>query len=168
MNTDQTRIGETTSQATDCYDQTPVEPLARGETTSRVIGAAFEVHNVLGYGFLEKVYQRAMQVELIKRGSTAEMENPIKVRYKNAVVGEYYADLLVDRCVIVEIKVARSYNPEDEAQILNELKATGMKVGMLVNFGRERVQYKRLVLVSSVSIGGQNIISPVNFRVGER
>ena len=103
------------------------------------------MHNVLGYGFLEKVYQRAMQVELIKRGSTAEMENPIKVRYKNAVVGEYYADLLVDRCVIVEIKVARSYNSEDEAQILNELKATGMKVGMLVNFGRERVQYKRLV-----------------------
>jgi GxxExxY protein len=110
-------------------DQTLMEPLARGETTSRVIGAAFEVHNVLGYGFLEKVYRRAMQVELIKRGSTAEMENPIKVLYKDAVVGEYYADLLVDRCVIVEIKVARCYNPEDEAQILNETESNGHESG---------------------------------------
>jgi GxxExxY protein len=126
-------------------DQTRMEVLAHGETTSRIIGAAFEVHNVLGYGFLEKVYQRAMQVELIKRGSSAETETPIHVLYKNAVVGEYYADLLVDRCVIVEIKVARSYNPADEAQLLNELKATGMKVGMLVNFGRERVEHKRMV-----------------------
>jgi GxxExxY protein len=117
-----------------------MEPLARGETTFRVIGAAFEVHSVLGYGFLEKVYQRAMQVEIIKRGSSAEMESSIKVLYKNAVVGEYYTDLLVDGGVIVEIKVARSYNPEDEAQVLNELKATGMRVGMLVNFGRERVE----------------------------
>jgi GxxExxY protein len=105
-------------------DQTRMELLAHGETTSRIIGAAFEVHNVLGYGFLEKVYQRAMQVELTKRGSTAETEASIQVLYKNAVVGEYYSDLLVDGCVIVEIKVARSYNPEDEAQLLNELKAT--------------------------------------------
>jgi GxxExxY protein len=126
-------------------DRTRMEPLARGETTFRVIGAAFEVHSVLGYGFLEKVYQRAMQVEIIKRGSSAEMESSIKVLYKNAVVGEYYADLLVDGCVIVEMKVARSYNPEDEAQVLNELNATGMRVGMLVNFGRERVEYKRMV-----------------------
>jgi GxxExxY protein len=126
-------------------NQTRMELLAHGETTSRIIGAAFEVHNILGYGFLEKVYQRAMQVELIKRGSSAEMETPIKVLYKNAVVGESYADLLVDGCVIVEIKVARCYNTEDEAQLLNELKATGTKVGMLVNFGRERVEYKRMV-----------------------
>jgi GxxExxY protein len=126
-------------------DQTRIEPLTHSETSSRVIGAAFEVHNELGYGFLEKVYQRAMQVELIKRGSSAELESSSKVLYKNAVVGEYYADLLVDGCVIVEIKVARSYNPENEAQVLNELKATGMRVGMLVNFGRERVEYKRMV-----------------------
>ena len=86
-----------------------------------------------------------MQVELVKRGSRAETESPIKVLYKNAVVGEYCADLLVDGCVIVEIKVAKSYHPEDEAQILNELKATGTKVGILVNFGRERVEYKRMV-----------------------
>ena len=116
------------------------------ETTSQIIGAAFEVHNTLGYGFLEKVYQRAMQVELIKRGSQAELEVPIKVFYKSALVGEYYADLLVDGSVMVEIKVAKYYKPEDEAQLLNELKATAVKVGMLVNFGRERVQYKRMIL----------------------
>ena len=84
-----------------------------------------------------------MQVELIKRGSQAELEVPI---YKSALVGEYYADLLVDGSVMVEIKVAKLYNPEDEAQLLNELKATAVKVGMLVNFGREDVQYKRMIL----------------------
>lgn len=130
MNTDETRMGQ----------------LVHRETTFHIIGAAFEVHNTLGYGFLEKVYQRAMQVELIKRGSQAELEVPIKVFYKSALVGEYYADLLVDGSVMVEIKVARCYNPEDEAQLLNELKATAVKVGMLVNFGREHVQYKRMIL----------------------
>ena len=81
-----------------------------------------------------------MEVELIKRGSQAEVEVPIKVFYKSGLVGEYYADLLVDGSVMVEIKVAKCYNSEDEAQLLNELKATAVKVGMLVNFGRERVQ----------------------------
>jgi GxxExxY protein len=88
--------------------QTQIEPLSHRETTCRIIGAAFEVHNTLGHGFLEKVYQRAMQVELIKRGSSAQTETSIQVLYKNAVVGEYYADLFVDGCVIVEIKVAKS------------------------------------------------------------
>lgn len=85
-----------------------------------------------------------MQVELIKCGSSAETETSIKVLHKSAVVGEYYADLLVDGCVIVEIEVAKCYHAPDEAQLLNQLKATGMKVGMLVNFGRERVEYKRV------------------------
>jgi GxxExxY protein len=80
-------------------DQTQINALTYGETTSRIIGAAFEVHNILGYGFLEKVYQRAM-VELIKRGSSAETKTSVQVLYKNAVVGEYYADLFVDACVI--------------------------------------------------------------------
>jgi GxxExxY protein len=127
-------------------DETRMGRLTHGETTSRIIGAAFEVHNALGYGFLEKVYQRAMQIELIKRGSHAELETAVKVFYKHAVVGDYHADLFVDGCVIVEIKVAKRYNPEDKAQLLNELKATGMKVGMLVDFGRDRVEYKRMVL----------------------
>ncbi len=114
-------------------------------TTSKIIGAAFEVHDQLGYGFLERVYQRALQVELLRRGATAEIERRIQVQYKGVVVGDYDADLVVDECVAVEIKVAAQYDKRDEAQLLNELKATGLKVGMLVNFGRTKVEYKRLV-----------------------
>jgi GxxExxY protein len=119
--------------------------LLHESTTSRIIGAAFEVHDQLGYGFLERVYQRALQVELLRRGATAEIEKRIQVQYKGVVVGDYDADLIVDGCVAVEIKVASQYDKRDEAQLLNELKATGLKVGMLINFGRAKVEYKRLV-----------------------
>ena len=115
------------------------------EITEQIVGAAFEVHSVLGYGFLEKVYQRAMQVELVSRKLKAETESEIQVRYKGVVVGDYQADLLVEDKVIVELKVAKEYQPADEAQLLNELKATGIKVGLLINFGRAKVEFKRLV-----------------------
>jgi GxxExxY protein len=115
------------------------------EITEQILGAAFEVHSVLGHGFLEKVYKRAMQVELISRKLKAETESEIKVRYKGVVVGEYQADLLVEDQVIVELKVAKEYQPADEAQLLNELKATGIKVGLLINFGRTKVEFKRFV-----------------------
>jgi GxxExxY protein len=115
------------------------------ETTEAIIGAAFEVYNQLGYGFLERVYQRALQVELLQRGATAEIEKRIQVQYKGVVVGDYDADLIVDGCVAVEVKVVPQYDKRDEAQLLNELKATGLKVEMLVNFGRSKVEYKRLV-----------------------
>ena len=119
--------------------------LVHEETTKKIIGAAFEVHDQLGYGFLERVYQRALQVELLRRGATAEIEKRIQVHYKGAVVGDYDADVLVDGCVIVEIKVAPQYDKRDEAQLLNELKATDLRVGMLLNFGRAKLEYKRLV-----------------------
>jgi GxxExxY protein len=119
--------------------------LLHEETTGKIIGAAFEVHDQLGYGFLERVYQRALQVELLRRGATAEIEKKIQVQYKGVVVGDYDADLIVDGCVAIEIKVAREYDKRDEAQLLNELKATGLKVGMLVNFGRAKLEYKRLI-----------------------
>src|SRR6266436_10354826 len=112
--------------------------LLHEETTSKIIGAAFEVHDQLGYGFLERVYQRALQVELLRRGATAELEKRIQVQYKGIVVGDYDADLIVDGRVAVEIKVAPQYDNRDEAQLLNELEATGLKVGMLVNFGRTK------------------------------
>ncbi len=114
------------------------EALKHGAITDAVIGAAFEVHNVLGYGFLEKVYQRAMQVELQRRGPAAEIEFPVKVRYKGEQVGDFFADLLVAGCVVVELKVAKVYNPKDEAQLLNELKGSGIEVGLLINFGEQR------------------------------
>jgi GxxExxY protein len=113
--------------------------------TEKIIGAAFEVHNQLGYGFLEKVYKNSMQVELIQRGSRCQTESQIKVNYKGVVVGEYFADLFVDEAVIVELKVTKEYNPSDEAQLLNELKATGIKVGLLINFGKDKVEFKRMV-----------------------
>ena len=119
--------------------------LEHKDITEKIIGAAFEVYRVLGYGFLEKVYQKAMQVELQRAGLRVESEHKIKVAYKGATVGDYEADLFVGEKVIVELKVARNYVPEDEPQLLNELKATGIRVGLLINFGRTRVEFKRLV-----------------------
>jgi len=119
--------------------------LEHEDITKEIIGAAFEVHRILGYGFLEKVYQKAMQVELIKRGLKADLEHRIAVHYKDVIVGEYQADIFVADKVMVELKVAKSYNSADEPQLLNELKATGIKVGLLINFGREKVEFKRMV-----------------------
>jgi GxxExxY protein len=119
--------------------------LEHKEVTQQIVGAAFEVHNTLGYGFLEKVYQRAMQVELRAQGFSADLEREIRVTYKGVEVGFYKADIFVDECVIVELKVAKTYQSEHEPQLLNELKATGIKVGLLVNFGRTKVEFKRFV-----------------------
>jgi GxxExxY protein len=119
--------------------------LLHKDITEQIIGAAFEVYRVLGYGFLEKVYQRAMKVELELRGQKASLEGDINVYFKDHIVGEYRSDLFVNDCVIVELKVAKAYNPEDEPQLLNELAATRTKVGMLINFGRTKVEFKRFV-----------------------
>jgi len=119
--------------------------LEHEDITEAIIGSAYEVHNILGYGFLEKVYQKALQVELLRRGHSAEIEHPIRVEFKGAIVGEYEADLLVDGKVIVELKVAKQYNPKDEPQLLNELKATKIKVGLLINFGKKKVEFKRFI-----------------------
>ncbi len=119
--------------------------LEHEDITEDIIGSAFEVYNILGYGFLEKVYQKALQVELLNRGRSAELEHPINVTFKGAIVGEYEADLLVDDKVIVELKIAKDYNSKDEPQLLNELKATEIKVGLLINFGKEKVEFKRFI-----------------------
>jgi GxxExxY protein len=119
--------------------------LLHKDITEQIIGAAFEVHSVLGYGFLENVYQNAMAVELRLRRLTVELESQIDVWYKGVRVGHYEADLFVNQCVIVELKVAREYQKTDEAQLLNELKGTGIKVGLLINFGRAKVEFKRFV-----------------------
>ena len=129
----------------------PASYLEHQEITREIIGAAYEVYRVLGYGFLEKVYQKAMQVELIRRSLDTELEAKIKVTYKGVAVGEYYADLLVNQRVIVELKVARDYQSDDEPQLLNELKATGIRLGMLINFGRTKVVHKRMVFTASSS-----------------
>ena len=119
--------------------------LQQADVTEKIIGAAFAVYGELGYGFLESVYQKAMQVELQQSGCKCEIECPIKVKYRNVIVGEFRADLFVNDVVIVELKTAKNYNAEDEPQLLNELKATGTKVGLLINFGRTKVEFKRMV-----------------------
>jgi GxxExxY protein len=116
------------------------------DITEAIIGAAFEVHNVLGYGFLEKVYQNAMIVELRIRGFQARSSPDLIVIYKNEKVGFYHADLCVNESVIVELKVAKNYNTEDEAQILNELKSGTIKIGLLINFGKTKVEFKRFIM----------------------
>ena len=117
-----------------------------GEITEQIIGSAFEVHRVLGYGFLERVYENALFAELCKCGVKAETQKPTKVKYKDVVVGDYVADLVVEDKVIVELKTEDAYNKMHEAQLLNYLKATGIKVGLLINFGKKKCEFKRLVM----------------------
>ena len=126
--------------------QTGAKDYSLQPVTQQLIGAAFEVHNILGYGFLERVYQKALQVELQARGIKAELEPKIKVQFKGTIVGDYVADLLVEDKIIVELKADSEYQSLHEAQLLNELRGAGIKIGYLINFGRERVEYKRMVV----------------------
>jgi GxxExxY protein len=103
--------------------------------TEKIIGIFYKVYNNLGYGFLEKVYENAMMLEFRKENIPAVSQYAIKVVYQDEIVGEYFADILVDRKVIVEIKAGKSLALENEAQLLNYLKATDIEVGLLLNFG---------------------------------
>jgi GxxExxY protein len=114
------------------------------ELTEKIIGIFYKVFNALGYGFLEKVYENAMIIELERERVPVISQAPIKVSYEGKVVGEYFADMLVDGKVIVEIKAGHSLAPEHEAQLLNYLKATDAEVGLLLNFG-PKPQVKRKV-----------------------
>ncbi|OGQ86240.1 MAG: GxxExxY protein [Deltaproteobacteria bacterium RIFOXYD12_FULL_56_24] len=106
----------------------------------------FEVYRQLGHGFLEKVYENALVREFQAREIAVEAQVPFSVRYKGAIVGEYFADLVVAGRVIVEVKAIERLHPAHEAQILNYLKATGKKVGLLVNFNHPKATIKRFVL----------------------
>jgi len=105
------------------------------ELTEKTINIFYRVYNKLGYGFLEKVYENAMMIEFKREDILAVSQSPIKVFYEGEVIGEYYADILVDNKVIVEIKVAKQLVEENEAQLLNYLKATDIEVGLLLNLG---------------------------------
>jgi GxxExxY protein len=105
------------------------------EVTERVIAAFYQVYNALGYGFLEKVYQNAMELEMRARGLTVIPQAPLKVYYSGVVVGEYFADFLVEGRVIIELKAVEQVATEHHAQLLNYLKATDIEVGLLLNFG---------------------------------
>jgi GxxExxY protein len=105
------------------------------ELTERIIKNFYKVYNTLGYGFLEKVYEHAMMIEFRKTNIPVVSQGPIRVLYEDEVIGEYFADIIVDRSVIIEIKATKNLNISHEAQLLNYLKATDIEVGLLLNFG---------------------------------
>jgi len=113
--------------------------------TEIIIGCAFNVSNTLGVGFLEKVYENALAHDIREQGLDAKQQHRIQVHYNEAVVGDYVADMLVGHCVIVEIKAVKELDDVHMPQCLNYLKATNMKVCLLINFGKKRVQIKRIV-----------------------
>ena len=121
------------------------ENYIHSEITEKIIKAFYNVYNKLGYGFLEKVYENAMLIELKKSGLNCKNQFPIKVFYYENNVGEYFADIIVNDIVIVELKAAENLCEEHECQLINYLKATEIEVGLLLNFGKEP-QLKRKVL----------------------
>lgn len=121
------------------------------ELTSKIIECAYKVHNTLGFGFLETIYQNALLIELTKAGLHAEKEKRIKVFYNDQLVGEYAADILVEDKVILELKSVKDLHPAHSAQLINYLKATGIEIGLLINFG-ESVQIKRKILTPLIPV----------------
>ncbi|MBN2008010.1 GxxExxY protein [candidate division KSB1 bacterium] len=115
--------------------------------TEKIIKAFYKVNNSLGFGFLEKVYENAMVIELKKVGCNVQQQKNIKVFYETEEVGDYYADLLVDDSVIVELKAAKNLCEEHEAQLINYLKATHIEVGLLLNFGT-KAEFKRKIFTN--------------------
>ena len=113
--------------------------------SERIIGCAYAVSNGLGAGFLEKVYENALAHELRKAGLRVEQQRPLRVQYDGVVVGEYAADLLVEDCILVELKAVKALDDIHLAQCLNYLKATGLSLCLLINFGKPSVDVKRVV-----------------------
>jgi GxxExxY protein len=117
----------------------------KDKLTEAIIGCAFTVSNTLGSGFLEKVYENALTIELKACGLKCEQQKAIRVMYKGVYVGEYFADILVEGSVILEIKAAKLIDDIHQAQLINYLKATGIHTGLILNFGTPRIGFKRMV-----------------------
>jgi len=122
------------------------EKLVAEDLTYRIRASIFAVANTLGSGFLEKVYENALAIELRCAGLVVSTQVPIRVFYKRQIVGDYQADMLIENHVLLELKAVSALRPEHEAQLLNYLRATRKPVGLLVNFGQPKVQIKRMVL----------------------
>ena len=112
--------------------------------TSIVIGCAFDVVNELGIGFLELVYHNALRIAIAQKGLSVSSQHPISVMFRGEIVGTFSADLLVEGVVIVEIKAVKALAPEHSAQLINYLNATSMESGLLINFGNQKLEVKRL------------------------
>ncbi|MDR3676239.1 MAG: GxxExxY protein [Acidobacteriota bacterium] len=118
------------------------------ELTEKIIGVFYDVYNELGHGFLESVYEEAMAIALGQAGLHVERQMSLKVTFRGEVVGDFRADVIVERAVILELKAASGIDPAHEAQLLNYLRATEIELGLLLNF-RSRPQFKRLVFENS-------------------
>jgi len=116
------------------------------DITYRIRAAVFEVNKVLGAGFLEKVYEKALLIELERQGLKAKAQVPLAVYFKGAIVGEYLADIVVEDVVILELKAADRLDKMFTAQILNYLKASGFRIGMLINFRYPKADIKRFIM----------------------
>ena len=112
--------------------------------TEKIIGAVYKVYNTLGFGFLEKVYENALVIELKKEGLDVRQQIPIKVHYEGKVIGDYIADLIVEDKVIVEVKAVKRLDRVHETQLVNYLKAVNIEVGLLINFGK-KIEVKRKI-----------------------
>lgn len=119
-------------------------PLPHRELTSEILDACFETMNELGPGFVESVYQNALLIALRQKGLAAQAQVPLAVTFRGQVVGEFVADIVVESKVIVELKAVRQLAPEHVAQTINYLNASGIEVGLLVNFGNSRLEWRRL------------------------
>jgi len=115
------------------------------EITEKIIGCAYKVYNQMGSGFLESVYEKCMMIKLKSLGLDAEAQKPIKVYYDDVIVGEFMADIIVNGSIILELKAIRKINKIHEVQLVNYLVATGQSLGLLLNFGDEKVEVKRKV-----------------------
>ena len=129
--------------------------------TEKIIGAAYEVGNTLGYGFLEKVYENSLAVELKLRGLSVECQKPVKVYYKNTIVGDYIIDLLVENKIVVELKSVKILTDIHKAQLCNYLVATKKQIGLLINFGGNRVEIKR-VFNDKINLSEKSVQSVTN------
>ena len=121
--------------------------MLHADITDKIIKAFYKVNNTLGFGFLEKVYENAMMIELRRIGCKVSQQKNIKVYYEDEEIGDYYADLLVDDSVIVELKASKTICEEHEAQLINYLKATSIEVGLLLNFGT-KAEFRRKIFTN--------------------
>ena len=125
--------------------------LLHKDTTDIILKSFYKVYNNLGYGFLEKVYENALLYELRNHGLDCEKQKPIKVYYEQIQVGEYYADIIVNECIILELKAAESIAEEHEFQLINYLKATEIEIGLLLNIGKNP-EFKRKIFTNNKKI----------------
>ncbi|MGF1547222.1 MAG: GxxExxY protein [Thiotrichales bacterium] len=130
--------------------------LKHEQITKSVIGCAFEVINELGAGFLESVYEKALLLALQQTGLSVISQHPVKVLFRGECVGDFYADLFVEGKVIVELKAVKAIAPEHQAQIINYLNATGIEVGLLINFGNPKLEYKRFTRKTKLNMDTQD------------